>query len=333
MKKTTLTILLTAMITVITFGQITKMKDALVNETVDNTPYDSLDNSLGKNVRKYIGQELYLKGFELDIERKNGYYGFVTDYTKEIFMYSSKSSKKANIYKCCADMTMLNASKYEELNGKYFKVLNVINHPKAKENESLYGNTFYLKLQEKESKDIVYYEYDTRFVFKFIVVGYFEKTKRRHIGTEYVLRGLNWIDTKTEMYDIQNGKPVSFSAGTIWKCVDFTINEKNYELSLIIESSKGERLAISMDRYRYYTFTKIDADNYKQKFGEENWTLILNKKLKIGMTKEMCELSCGKPKEINQTTTESNKAEQWVYYDNYLYFDNGVLTSMQYSMK
>lgn len=323
MKKTTLTILLTALTVTITFGQITTTKVAPSTETVDNTPYDSLDNFVGKNARKYIGQELYLKGVAESL-RKYGYDGFVKDYTKD------KYTNKSTIYQCCDGYN----SKYDALNGKYFKVLDVISHPKAKENESLYGSKFYLKLEEKESKDIIYYEYSStsKYSFPFIVVGYFEKAKTRYIGTEYILRGRNWIDKKTEMYDMQNGKPVDFSSGTTWKCVDFTIEEKYYELSLIIENSKGERLALSMDNILkgvYFAFPKIDADKYKRKFGEENWTSILNGKVKVGMTKEMCELSWGKPKDINQTITEGKKTEQWVYSDNYLYFDNGILTAMQ----
>ena len=321
--KTTL-ILLTTLTVSFTFGQITTTKVVQSTpETVDNILYDSLDNFVGVNVRKYIGQELYLIGLAESL-RKYGYDGFVKDYTNDEFNNTS------NIYKCCDGFN----SKYDDLNGKYFKVLDVINHPKAKENESLYGSEYYLKLEDKESKSIIYYEYSSKYQhsFPFIVVGYFEKAKTMYVGKQYVLRGRNWEDKNPEMYDIQNGKPVDFSAGTIWKCVDFTIEEKYYQLSLIIENSKGERLAYSMDNIlkgNYFAFSKNEADKYKQKFGIENWDLILNGKAKIGMTKEMCELSWGKPKSIKETITSGNKSEQWVYSDNYLYFDNGILTTIQ----
>lgn len=51
----------------------------------------------------------------------------------------------------------------------------------------------------------------------------------------------------------------------------------------------------------------------------------------IGMTKSEVENSTwGKPKKINKTTTSYGIHEQWVYYGNkYLYFDNGILTSIQ----
>lgn len=325
MKKTTLTILVTALTVTITFGQITTTKVAPTSESVDYLVYDSLDNFVGKNVRKLVGQELYLKGLS-DNLRKYGYEGFVTDYTKD------KYKTKSTIYQCCGEYGY--NSKYEALNGKYFKVIDVINHPKSKENEALYGSKFYLKLEEKESGNIIYYEYNSLFKydFPFIVVGFFEKAKTKYIGTDYILRGRNWMDSKTEMYDIQNGKSIDFSGGTIWKTVDLTIEEKYYMLSLILENSNGEQLALPLDNVSNgvsYAFPKIDADKYKQKFGEENWALILNGKVKVGMTKEMCELSWGKPKDINQTITEGKNSEQWVYSEHYLYFDNGILTAMQ----
>jgi|JI10StandDraft_1071094.scaffolds.fasta_scaffold01916_17 hypothetical protein len=66
------------------------------------------------------------------------------------------------------------------------------------------------------------------------------------------------------------------------------------------------------------------------KYGNEIGQLILNKKVKIGWTKQMCIESWGKPKEINRTTTLKVVHEQWVYsLKKYLYFDNDVLTAIQ----
>ena len=54
--------------------------------------------------------------------------------------------------------------------------------------------------------------------------------------------------------------------------------------------------------------------------------------VKIGDTADFVikKSSWGKPKEINRTTTKYGSHEQWVYGDgNYLYLDNGVVTSIQ----
>ena len=58
----------------------------------------------------------------------------------------------------------------------------------------------------------------------------------------------------------------------------------------------------------------------------------------IGMTAEECRLALGQPSEVNRTLTGNHESVQWVYRrysmgyhlrDRYLYFDDGVLTSVQ----
>lgn len=55
-----------------------------------------------------------------------------------------------------------------------------------------------------------------------------------------------------------------------------------------------------------------------------------NQKVKIGMTKEEVLSRWGKPQDVNRTITEYSTMEQWVYPNyNYLYFENGILTTIQ----
>jgi hypothetical protein len=50
----------------------------------------------------------------------------------------------------------------------------------------------------------------------------------------------------------------------------------------------------------------------------------------IGMTRErVIQSSWGKPRKINRTTTQLGTREQWVYDGGYLYFENGLLTTIQ----
>jgi hypothetical protein len=65
------------------------------------------------------------------------------------------------------------------------------------------------------------------------------------------------------------------------------------------------------------------------KFGKVNASRINNSEYWIGMTKEMAELSLGKPEKINRTVTEESVSEQWVYPGVYLYFKNGKVVSFQ----
>ncbi|WP_291528600.1 hypothetical protein [Bacteroides sp. UBA939] len=61
-----------------------------------------------------------------------------------------------------------------------------------------------------------------------------------------------------------------------------------------------------------------------------HWAEIKSEKVKIGMTTEECILSWGKPEKVNTTTTSSNVHEQWIYpNDSYLYFEDGILTTIQ----
>ena len=150
----------------VSFGQITTTKVAEKKEEISIEPYDSLQNFLDKDLHRYIGQDFYLKG-KAESLREYGYHGFLIDYKYKGY------NKEKNTYKCCDSYS----SKYNELEGKYFNVINVYKHPRAKENDDLYGNTFYLELKEKESGDKVYFEYkaDFEFSFPFIVVGFYEK--------------------------------------------------------------------------------------------------------------------------------------------------------------
>lgn len=60
------------------------------------------------------------------------------------------------------------------------------------------------------------------------------------------------------------------------------------------------------------------------------WKFIQDSKVQIGMTKEECELSWGKPKDINTDIYNETKREQWVYSsDRYLYFKDDRLISIQ----
>lgn len=66
------------------------------------------------------------------------------------------------------------------------------------------------------------------------------------------------------------------------------------------------------------------------KYGEEIGNVIIEGRVRLGMTAEMCRASWGRPESINRTSVEGLVSEQWVYGGgNYLYFDNGILTSIQ----
>jgi len=65
-------------------------------------------------------------------------------------------------------------------------------------------------------------------------------------------------------------------------------------------------------------------------WSDDVWNEIKKQHVDIGWNKTQCLLSWGKPEDVNTTTTAYSTLEQWVYEDNnYLYFENGILTSIQ----
>jgi hypothetical protein len=306
---------------------------APVNESNTNTPYDSMSNDLGKRLYQYIGQELYLNEFPENF-RSYGYSNFLMDYKKS-------SYEKGNVYKSVDGFS----SKYESIAGKYFKVLDVI---KPEVQKSQLGSVdYFLKLEEKSSKDIVYYKYTVRKTepievdwstnlgksipsFPFIVTGYFEKQKALSVGQEYVFSD----NTIKGAIDISTGKQIIGNTGDKWTCIDLTIDGKNFILSVVVKNKNGEKTIIPYSsingKWSYgRTYTKLQVETYQQQFGNSIFQDILKGNVSIGMTKEMCTLSWGGPKSINETITAGAKSEQWVYEKNYLYFDNGILTAIQ----
>ena len=304
----------------LTTGQIKTVK---FKEKIDSSltaKYDSLTNFVGENVNKFLGQELFLNQKPESL-RKYGYEGFFSDYTKDRL--------NGGVYKCCDNFN----SKYEDLAGKYFTVLEVKKHPEASEMPYLYGTKYFLKLQENESKDTLYYEYDSGLgsLFPFIFVGYFEKIKKTNIGRVFVFQN----DFINGSLDLETGAEVFTKTGEKWTCYDVIIEGKFYYLSLAFKNQKGEKIAIEYERVAgnlasTTSFSTSKSEYYKKKFGSDNWETILLGKVKIGMTKEMCRVSWGEPKKINEIITANSKSEQWVYHDNYLYFKNGILTAIQY---
>ncbi len=67
-----------------------------------------------------------------------------------------------------------------------------------------------------------------------------------------------------------------------------------------------------------------------KKYGSTTGRKIAEGKIWLGITPEMARDSWGRPKDINRTVTVSGVREQWVYGSHqYLYFNNGILTSWQ----
>lgn len=129
---------------------------------------------------------------------------------------------------------------------------------------------------------------------------------------------------------------------------DLTKKNAYTEYYLII--GKNNKLYISTDKEKNLVLYEVQYDNKKiLKYKMEEYSSTATMKLKkidkdntlpkttyikeptIGMTKEEVKNSTwGSPQKINTTTTRYGVHEQWVYSGHkYLYFDDGILTSIQ----
>lgn len=292
-----------------------------VNKVVNNNipRYDSLKNFLGARVRAYIGQTLYLNK-KPSYRQAEGYEGFVIDYNE--YKYS-----KSNIYECCG----ASYSKYEAMAGKRFRVLDVIRHPQAAGRPLRYGNIYYLHLQDIEKNATMYYEYNAAMEtqFPFLVEGFMAKTKRRMIGADIVLKN----STLTNKRDLNTKKQVYCTPGTVWTCLDVMI-DNDYHFSLVLTNNKNQKIAVDFvgmqhtKGHKYFTPEQAAAN--RKKFGDQYWNSVLMSQVRNGMTDEMCKLAWGEPQRINYVSDNGAHGQQWVYDDQYLYFRNGVLSSMHY---
>jgi len=276
----------------------------------DEIYYDVRKNFIGENAKSYIGQDLYLKG-KSEILQDYGYSDFKTNIIG------------GEVYKCCSTKSSFNSS-YDFLNGKYFKVIDVIPNERTKNYPMLYSE-YFLKLEENESKDIVYYKYDGKYEysFPFIVVSHFEYLKEKGVGNKIIV-SKNYFDNK----DLK-GNIFELKLGDVWTIEDITVENQYYKLVYVIKNSRGNYKTIDVsilnddNPSRNVHYIK-DYNKYKLKFGAVNWNKIFEKgEVVIGFTEEMCLMAWGKPNSIRK----ASYGDQWIYDDQYLYFKNGKLTS------
>ena len=311
-KKTIILALIVFLSIQISFGQISTTKVA-EEKLLKVEPYESLRNFLENDYLKYKGQELYVIP-KAESLRKYGYRGFLKDMNKN-------TSGKSNTFKCCDSYN----SKYDALAGKYFFVLDVLEDPKSN-----FSPFAYLKLKMKETGETIFFKYNTDFKhdFPFLVVGYYEKQKHFFINKDVLIRPFPKIEgaNQKKTLDIETGEEIEIEKGKYVKCIDLTIDQKYFEPALLLQNDKGQKFLFALQA-RYLNvqriLTKEEAENYKKKFGLDNWETILNEKLKVGFTEEMAKVSWGEPDKINT----SSYGDQWVYGDQYFYFENGELKS------
>lgn len=288
-----------------------KKEDILVPQI----PYDSTANYLGDNVAQYTGQELWLKSLPLN-QRELGYSNFILNYKK-----SADLNEEKNIYKCCDGYN----SKYEDLTNKHFFVEQVFKNAQKNKNTGEKEERIFLKLREIASGDIVYYYYEglSEYSFPFVVMGYLQKQKNSLVGDQFVFAS----EILDYAMDLKTDKGIKPILGQNWKCIDITVDNKNSELSMIVENQKKQQIAVPLSAYTNKqlprkVYTAKEGADMNKRFGVYNYHRVLQRKIASNMTKEMCKMSWGEPIDI----VKSSNTEKWVYpQDNITFRGNKII--------
>ena len=306
------------------YAQIKSFSSAkpIIKEKEHKITYDSTTNFVGKNAEVLIGQELYIIPQPED-EHKYGYSGFYTDYEK------TKSNST-------------HTKTYELYAGKTFIVEEIL--PRAEDKYSsvkIFGQEYpVLKLKEKGNDKVYYYvfENDSPKGLPFVVVGFYEKEKKRCVGKQIVIKKdknpweICTREDKIPMYDARTGLEVKIDPNTPWTVQEFIIDQDHGTLAYIVTNEKGETLTIKLtainDYLRltgpcvlWYDETLKTTHIKKPKL----YDAIMNNKVVVGMTQDMVRFSWGNPKKVS----EGSYGDTW-YFEagQVLFFNNGVLESL-----
>lgn len=153
------------------------------------------------------------------------------------------------------------------------------------------------------------------------------KWKEKLVGETFWTKSNLWYDEKGDRCTGQK-----FTKVTILDVVPTT---GNFPMKVKIKDESGKEAFMQMN----YTSDAYDSRNFASlfflsdpkakypKISEENWALIKDGKVGLGMTKEECKLAIGNPDEVNAGHTHSQTMDMWQYANGtYLMFTDGLLT-------
>lgn len=141
--------------------------------------------------------------------------------------------------------------------------------------------------------------------------------------------------TKSNLWYDANGERLSGLKFAEVKIEDILPATGDFPINVKIKGKQGEEAYMHMN----YTSDLRDSRNFaaiffmtdpKKKYpqiSEENWSLIQDGKVSLGMTKDECKLALGNPDELNAGHSHSQTMDMWQYANGtYLIFTDGLLT-------
>jgi len=140
------------------------------------------------------------------------------------------------------------------------------------------------------------------------------------------------------LYNVFNGKHIKASYKNKFGYINYSYVLGNMPVELYRQFKNHQRQydeeqrKINQEKAERKRSQAITAREHRliKKYGKSNVQKITDRKIWIGMTKEMTLESWGEPNDINRSVGSWGVHEQWIYSSGqYLYFENGKLTSWQ----
>ena len=309
-----------------------------------------LESGSGKNpfAEKQCDENEYYK-------RYNGlkiyYPTYSNEYKKNSILFFKKADK----------IEILN---WSQIGNKYFTIVSInpfldeseiYNEAKSSLSKDFYADILF-ELKDSISNETIYV-FESQYNPQFILVPYFEKMKEQINGKTFIaISDFNAIKNPVSKTDFS----LYIDKGTEWKG-EFTLlrkkdlkaemsNETDDEETLfaVLLSNEKDKVIFDLENSRWNfenvllskndfekqkstnaTKNKLEENVLIKKYGEKFGKLVYQKKLEIGMSKEMCSDVCGITLNKKKVKNANGEIEIWEYTGILkLYFKNGKLSEI-----
>lgn len=341
----------------ITMGSIEKKKEE--EKIIEVPPYNDSENFI-----EYIN---YPWGGVPEKERPSQS-EFYTRYNELQIYYPEYSNDYEKGYTLIFKVTdKIDLLTWTDIGNKYFTIQNIVdsfgnsdffNKIQSPENKEYMDDYLLIELKDDSSGEIIYVV-EPPYSVKFILVPYYEKMKKYIDGNIFVATK-DFSGTKIPLSVTNSSLYVDKNTEwkgelTILKAKDLTPHDstdETIEYVVILSNDKNKILMKLLHKgfngetnlFKEYFSSKEDAKIQKQltenekkaelnklikKYGEKYGKLVYEKKLTIGMSKDMCSDVWGITLNVKTYTDKSGKVEVWDYPGvGKLYFKNDKLSDI-----
>ncbi len=346
-----------------------KIEKATENETKVSFPvYDNSENFIIQSeyykakITKILESGSGKNPFEEKQCDENEYYKRYNGLKIYYPTYSDEYKKNSiHFFKKTDKIETLN---WSQIGNKYFTIVSInpfldeseiYNEAKSSLSKDFYADILF-ELKDSISNETIYV-FESQYNPQFILVPYFEKMKEQINGKTFIaISDFNAIKNPVSKTDFS----LYIDKGTEWKG-EFTLlrkkdlkaemsNETDDEETLfaVLLSNEKDKVIFDLENSRWnfenVLLSKNDFEKQKntnatknkseenaliKKYGEKFGKLVFQKKLEIGMSKEMCSDVCGITLNKKKVKNANGEIEVWEYTGILkLYFKNGKLSEI-----